>query len=64
MPGQLHAAVRVVRAGDGQPGHAVVTVAQQLDTEAAGVLGQTVKPPEQVVEDLDQLPRVTSGGES
>ena len=53
VPGQLHTAVSVVRPGDGQAGHAVVTIPQQLDTQATRVLGKTVKPAKQIIENLD-----------
>ena len=48
---------------DWETSNTIVTVSQELDPETAGVLGESVEPGEQVVEDLDQLPRVTPGGQ-
>ena len=50
--------------GERQPRHAVVAVPEQLDPQAARVGRQSVEPRKQVIEDLDQLPRVTASRES
>ena len=54
----------VAWSGERQPGHAVVAVPEQLDPQAARVGRQSVEPRKQVIEDLNQLPRVTAGRES
>ena len=54
----------MVWSGDREPRHAVITVAKQLDAEAACVLGQSIKSSKEIIEDLDEFPGVTSGRET
>ena len=49
--------------GNWKSSNTIVAVAEQLDPEAPSVLGESVEPGEEVIEDLDELSWITPGGQ-